>query len=382
MAETKPIPPAECFPIMAWDWPPNSPAVLEEMKACGLTMAGFVPPEGLDACHQAGLKAIVYDPRVWQYDWKNVDGAVARRNVESLVRQVQGHPALAGYYLRDEPSADMFDGLAAVASELRRLDPQRWAYVNLFPNCASREQLGTETYEEHLERFIAVCRPTRLSYDNYWLMLDDPRQHAFYWRNLEQVRAASQRHGLPFWNIVLSVASILYREASEADLRLQAYSTLAYGARGLCYFTYFAPKIGNYRMAPVDQFGHRTSTWEALRRVNLQVQALSPTMLRLRSTGVYHLGDVPEGCAGPAGESLLSGAGEAPLLVGEFRHDDGATYVMLVNRDLRHSTGLWPQWRKEPAQVQIVSSYTGQLVPFSGEQTWLAPGQGMLLRLE
>jgi hypothetical protein len=31
--------------------------------------------------------------------------------------------------------------------------------------------------------------------------------------------------------------------------------------------------------------------------------------------------------------------------------------------------------------VQLVSAYTGEAVPFEGEQVWLAPGQGALLKL-
>ena len=42
----------------------------------------------------------------------------------------------------------------------------------------------------------------------------------------------------PAENIVLSVAHFSYREPNAADLRFEAYTTLAYGGRGLSYFTY------------------------------------------------------------------------------------------------------------------------------------------------
>ena len=42
---------------------------------------------------------------------------------------------------------------------------------------------------------------------------------------------------------------------------------MAYGGRGIQCFTYFAPEIGNYRLAAIDQFGNRTQTWDMLRRV-------------------------------------------------------------------------------------------------------------------
>src|SRR5205085_5925359 len=91
------------FPIMAWNWAPNDAAVLNNMRACGLSVAGFVAPGTLNACQAAGLKAIVSDARTSGYDWASVDEAKARENVASLVAEVGKHPALFGYYLRDEP---------------------------------------------------------------------------------------------------------------------------------------------------------------------------------------------------------------------------------------------------------------------------------------
>src|ERR1019366_9146207 len=160
------------FPIMAWNGAPKDPATLQKMRECGLTIAGFVPPAGLAACRAAGLKAIVSDARTSGYDWANVDEAKARKNVASLVAKVGRHPAVFGYYLRDEPGVGMFPGLAKVAGLIRELSPGKWPYINLFPDCANSDQLGISTYAEYLERFIATCHPSIISYDNYSLMDD------------------------------------------------------------------------------------------------------------------------------------------------------------------------------------------------------------------
>src|SRR5882762_6518175 len=121
------------FPIMPWNSPPNDPTVLKRIKDCGFTIAGFVPPSALDAREKTGLKAIVSDARLSDYDWANVDEARARKRVESLVAEVGKHPAVFGYNLRDEPPAQWFDGLNKVASAIRELAPGKWPYINLFP---------------------------------------------------------------------------------------------------------------------------------------------------------------------------------------------------------------------------------------------------------
>ena len=282
---------------MAWNSVPNDLAVLGKMHDAGLTVAGFAAPGTLDACEAAGLKAIVSDPRCDGYDWQNVDDAKARTNVANLAAEVGKHPAVFGYYLRDEPPAAFFPGLAKVADLLRERSPGKWPYINLFPDYATPDQLGTSNYTEYLERFVALCHPTIISYDNYSLM-DDGSVRDNYWTNLESVRAACRKHDLEFWNIVLAVSHFSYRELNDADFRFEVYTTLAYGGRGISYFTYFAPATGNYRNAAIDQFGHETPTWHSMQYVNLQIQKLAPTLLQLTSDAVYHIGKIPAGCQG------------------------------------------------------------------------------------
>jgi hypothetical protein len=369
------------FPIMAWNGAPKDPAVLQKMRECGLTIAGFAAPGTLDACRAAGLKAIVSDARTSGYDWANVDEAKARKNIKSLVAKVRRHPAVFGYYLRDEPDAGMFPGLAKVATLLRELSPGKWPYINLFPDYATPGQLGNANYSEYLERFIATCHPTIISYDNYSFM-DDGSVRESYWTNLEAVRDACQKHGIEFWNIVLSVAHFSYRELNAADFRFEVYTTLAYGGRGISYFTYVTSSTGNYRMAPIDQFGHQTPTWYFMQHANLQIQKLAPTLLQLRSDAVYHFGQIPSGANGPPTNSLVSSISGDNFLVGDFTHRDGSRYLMVVNKDLAKSRPCLPQFRKAPRQVQHVSAYSGTISPFEGEDVWLPPGGGVLLKVE
>lgn len=366
------------FPLMAWGHTPGDPVVLKKMRECGITVAGFVAPTALDACQEAGLKAIVSDPRTTSYDWMNVDPAVARANVEALTKEVKNHPAVYGYLLRDEPSAALFPGLATVAAAVKEFHPGAWPYINLFPNYASAGALGSPDYDAHIKTFVEVCKPTQLSYDNYSL-LDGGILRDGYFANLGSMRKAGLEHNLPFWNIILTVAHFNYREATDADLRFQIYTSLAYGARGIAFFTYFTPGWGNYRLGPIDPFGNETPTWSKLRAVNLQVAKLAPTLLKLRSDRVYHFGEAPQGVEAPPADSLVEAA-NGPILVGEFTHEDGSKYVMIVNTSFTTSYPCLPKLRTEAKLVQI-SPYSGHPQPYSGEGIWLAPGQGALLHI-
>ncbi len=365
---------------MPYNTAPTNAAALQRMRDCGFTLAGFAAPDALDACAAAGLKAIVRDPRVADYDWAKVDATRSRTKIASLVKQVGRHPATFGYFLRDEPDLAMLPGLATVASLVRELAPGKFPYINLYPNYAGAARLGTTNYGEYLEQFAAVCRPPIVSYDNYSL-LDDGDVDGAYWSNLEQIRSLARRHSAEFWNTVLASAHFRYREPSAADFRLLAYTTLAYGGRGLCWFTYFATGA-NYHMSPVDQFGNESPTWYLLQNINLQVQQLAPTILQLTNTDVYHLGKIPEGCHGTNDTSIVTAMPEGNFVVGDFTHRDGTDYVLIVNKDLTRARRYQPQFRSEPRRLRIISPFTGKAEDYEKEFAWLAPGEGVLLKLE
>jgi hypothetical protein len=368
------------FPIMPWDNAPNDLKVLSEMRDCGFTIAGFAAPQTLDACRSAGLRAIVKDQRATSLDWKQFDEVTAWTNLASLITEVGKHPAVFGYFLRDEPSANMFYGLGRASALVRDLAPGKWPYINLFPNYANREQLGTSSYTNYLDQYLAICRPPIISYDHYALMNDGSLGDG-YWLNLEQIRAAALKHDIPFWNIVLSTAHYSYRVPTDADFRFQIYSTLAYGGKGISYFVYFATKWATNTSA-LDSNGKRTAVWYRMQSVNRQVQKLAPTLLALHSDEVYHFGQPPTGCQGPPAASLVVSINNTNFMAGDFTHRNGTRYAMIVNKDLTYSHVCVPQFRTPPRRVRCVSVQTGRLTPFINEITWLAPGAGVLLKLD
>jgi hypothetical protein len=369
------------FPVMAWNSAPDNLVTLKKMRECGFTVAGFVAPKTLKNCRKAGLMAIVSDPRTSKYDWTKVDAHVARRNVISLVKEVGKNPAVYGYYLRDEPGADFFPGLEKVASVLREKAPGKWAYVNLFPNYATSGQLGTETYPQYLQKFCDICRPTTLSYDHYALNEDGSLGGA-YWKNLEQMRAAGLSNSLPFWNIIQGMGLLAFRVPDAADFRFQVYSSLAYGARGIAYFQYFASAQLNWRMSAIDEFGNQTATWSDMQNVNLQIAALAPTLLQLISDDVYHFKNIPDGCHGSTDKDLISKMDDGDFMAGDFTHRDGSRYVLVMNKNLSRSAYCDPHFRTAPKRLQVVSPFSGKLREFGGENGWLAPGQGALIKVE
>ncbi|MCL4401716.1 MAG: hypothetical protein M1436_03495 [Acidobacteria bacterium] len=377
------------FPIVAWNPSPSDPQQLQWMREAGLNVSGFCRVEDLDKVAAAGLSCLVADKRANGYDWRKLpDQETLRQNVQSLARDVEGKPAVFGFQLRDEPGAQLMPGLGKVAALLREAAPGKFAYVNLFPTYASPQQLGSPSYEAHVRTYLADVHPQFLSWDNYSL-IEGEMQDRFF-TNMEIIRRMALEAGIPFWNCILANSHFHYMEPSDATFNLQVFSTLAYGGRGIQYFTYFTPSAGNYRLGAVDQFGNRTTTWEKLRLINNKIHTLAPVLLKLKSTGVYHSPEPPAEGHGLAESRLVESvtmrppskdAAPARCLIGEFQDGQGRPYLMLVNKSLSQSYSFEIHRSDKSKKLIYISPYSGQEQPFGGELDWIAPGAGVLFRI-
>lgn len=366
-----PVKPGEpdAFGIFMWGASPGTLPTLKRAREAGMTIAGFAPASQLDMVKEAGLKAFVWP----------LDGEMANSIKD---KKVTGHPAFAGNVIDTEFSTKKFAEVAKFVALSKQENPGKIPMICMFPTIAGPEALGAPSYEEFLDRYIAEVKPSLLCYDNY-AMMEDGSLNRSWWDCLEIYRAKSLKHKIPFWPVMQSNGHMRYRVPNQADLLFQAYSSVAYGATGLGYFTYHAYAVGNYRGAPIDQFGNETPTWAYMANTNQQILTLAPILMKLTSTEVYHIGgEIPEGCRGPSATSLIRDI-EGPALIGDFVHQDGSRYVMVVNKDLQKSLQLWPKFREANAVVEKVSSYRADyVIPFDNyEERFLAPGQGMLLKV-
>lgn len=407
------------FPLIGYmsPWQPDGEieARYKKIREGGINTICCVLPENMDVCRRAGLKAFVYHGNVMQ----RVDFPAVGRAVSESLARVGRNDALSRFYVWDEPVPKQFADVDLACKAVKAAGGV--PFVNLLPTYAEGAPfMDGLDYEQYLERFIAEVKPTEISYDHYCLMEDDERYGAsrlsHYWKNLEIVHKMAKKHGLPFWQVVLSEGLLPYREPTAADMRFQVFTSLAYGARGLGFFHYMAEQSGNCRGAPLNQFGDPTPLWLIVRELNLQVARLAPILLQLTTDDVYHLGDVPESGHGPGPQSLLAASADSPsatprktdgqdplalarveresqrgsFLVGEFTHRDGSRYLMVVNKNLKLSFPCKLQFREEPKAVLVCNPYRyavgekltiGDLEPHAGD-LWLAPGQGTLLRVE
>lgn len=318
--------PTGFFPISYWCPPPAEEARYREAAECGFNLAFN---GNLELADQVGMKCLVADPRVAAAVAK--PGPETDAGLDEAVKQHAKHRAFWGFYLKDEPNANRFADLGHVNRHLLARAPDCVPFVNLFPTYANAQQLGTKTYTEHVERFMTEVKPKVLSYDHYALM-ESGKERADYFQNMEIIRAAGLKHDTPTWFIFLITPHFDYRDPDEGDLRWQIYTALAYGYRGLAYFTYWSVNDQRFGESIIGRDGKPTHRYALARKLNAEVNAIGPVLARLRSTAVYHTSARrPAGTRGPGPDSIVQNAEGAGLIVGELQDPKGRSYLFLTN---------------------------------------------------
>src|SRR5439155_7673603 len=137
----------------------------------GLNISGFCRVQDLERVQAAGLTCFVRDGRLQSLDMQSLPpDSELRPRLAELTRQAGANPAALGFYLRDEPSAQMMPGLGRVAALLREAMPDKWPYVNLFPYRVSPQMLGVSDYDSYVRMLVKTIGQPFLSYDNYSLV--------------------------------------------------------------------------------------------------------------------------------------------------------------------------------------------------------------------
>ncbi|NOY59039.1 MAG: T9SS type A sorting domain-containing protein [Calditrichaeota bacterium] len=274
------------------------------------------------------------------------------QKLDGMIESFKENQAVCGYYITDEPSTQAFPNLAKVVSYLHEKDPTRLSYINLFPSYASVGQTGTRNYEKYVEQFLDIVKPELLSYDHYHFFNDHDGPEYFY--NLGIIRKWALKYDIPFCNIIQAIGWTVgnWRIPTAGEHRWLVYSSLAYGAKGIVWFHWNS----NWGVTGSPK---RDELYASIQKLNAEINSLGPVMLKLDSKAVYHSGSIPMGgVALPNNALIKSVSANADLVIGLFKDEKDADYVMLMNKDYDNRVTATIRFSRSFSQLEAFNTNT------------------------
>jgi hypothetical protein len=317
-----------------------------------------------------------------------------RLRILRLMELYGGYPALAGLNLYDEPSRAQF-GIVGYAKEvLQGLAAEQLPYVNIWPSYASLSALGTSSYEEYLRLYLSEVKPPLLCFDHYPL-LSGTQITSSYFYNWAVIRRYSLQAGIPSWVFIQSAefggsgTGIFYRRRpNEAEIRWQINVSLAYGAKGIQYFTYWTPTATSFVESLVSREGVLTPLYAYAKRANDYLKVVGKALLPLTSESVVHANEnpLPKGAKAFKADGYIKSVSGSSVILGRFRDLAGGTerYLLVMNRSFANTAQTRLKLSDSVSEVLELDSQTGTFVPVAQQGSILlsiAPGGARLYLL-
>lgn len=364
------------FPISFWNVAymenvENTPAQrVKDWKDLGITLAMSpkfffeqkeVAREYLDECEKAGLKLILCDRRThWNYMKENGEEAYRAAFKEAL-DYFDGHPALFGFFVGDEPDADNIAYAKKAMRIQAEMAPHLIAYLNLLPWFDwIGERMGATYLAPYLDELVAEGKPQLLSYDCYIQMHNaDTKELDTYFENLRNYYEAYKRHGVPFMNIVLSgshaAGGTYYRVPTKDELRWQLGTSVAMGAAAVSWYVIdpcgMYETVGHlydYRDLPINALGERTENYARLSEVNrMFLQHMGEIMHSLVIDECYHLRTQYGGVEAfrPFGK-IKAAFADSPTIISRFHDENGGEYYLVCNNSGKNGVTFTIEFEK------------------------------------
>lgn len=314
--------------------------------------------EILELGEKYGLGILVSDSRL--------NNTMTLEEADAYTKDYADYPAFIGCYVVDEPQGKGFyytensgKEIADFAHMFEILDQLGiFGHGNLFPSA-----MGSNSgYKSYIQRYLELCPVKILGYDMYpFKSADDPYGDVVaYWEDMTMIREGAEAAGIPFWPYVATGgqhndAAKPFDSAEYFSTKGQFYwnvgTSLAFGAKGLQYFTLLQPGYYAYsatepwdfqRNGLLGAWGNKTRWFHYAKAMNAQIAAVDEVLMNSVNKGVIasselakqHLGDSQYLMDGVSWRELSDVKGDA--LIGCFNYY-GKTALYVVNYDVEYA---------------------------------------------
>ena len=364
--------------------------------------------DALDYCQKYGMGSILQDSYIYNYD--HLDKNVLLEHLANYIN----HPACIGVHCIDEPKANAFNKVKEKVDAYNSLGIEdKIISVNLYGNSNTPTNLSGDSvgisFENYIKTFLEKVDLKFLCTDIYVFYepteeggSSQPDSKRFY-EDLAIKRKYAQLHGIPFWCCIQVgdpgyfagteyVVEHLYPNESEFIWNVNA--SLAFGSKGLTYFTAFQPdgmcllpggerdfnRTGFFGMA-----GNINRWYYYAQKVNKQIAAIDHILMNSCNMGVIPSGKAEQEISGEVKissfrelKSVTSTAGETLIGCFDFL---GKTVLFVVNNSTTQKQDITLNFDNsygyEIIQRAVSVDAAGASIKLTAEA-----GEGILVRLK
>lgn len=276
-----------------------------------------------------------------------------------------------------------------------------YPYCNLFP-LYDLEQ--TNEFIEYVDIYLETCNPPVLSYDHY---INSNSAMKPYFANMSIIREKAEAKGIPWWGFIAAwvPGSHLYDNPTEWEFYWNINTTLAYGAKGLQYYTGVSNReevtsaLADFdtineetiskaatRVGILGGWGHRTRWWHYSKNITKQIRAVDEVLMNSVNKGVIAACEAARKdlklsthvIKGESWRELQEVKGDA--MIGCFNYN-GKSAFYVVNYDKKYAQHITLNFQ-DKYKMKVVQNAENSYFETSSLTLDMTAGEGVLIVME
>ena len=322
------------------------------------------------------------------------------KNLEENRKRYASKRSFLGWLVKDEPGSKMFGDLKERCERLSKIDEKAELYVNLLPTYspgfmledgyvvenAVWEKCDPIAYEKYVSDYLKQIKPKFLSYDFYPFDNGESGVSVLpdYFYQLSVAMRAAANEGIPCIPFVQACKFNKWSRNPTREERLwQINTTLAYGAKGIQYFTLWAPvnnDYENFEGYPIGAKGELGKEYADVKAFNAWIKKIGEKLKKLAFCGLYASGETPA----PIQEidliqdDLVTLSGDA--FVGAFQDEKERNALFVVCNKLKGQSEIALEV-SEANSLLITTEKTQYQVGGNRFAATLNAGEGVLIEI-
>ena len=334
--------------------------------------------KALQLAYERGLDVTVSEKSFNGTGWQTSSDA----KILEFVKRYSHLPGVAAYYVVDEPASST--AFARAISLIKSVMPSAVAHMNY---CGAYKDNVTSLQNELKNKYGLSL--DYVMYDAYVFTTANCNENTLYGQ-IRYNQEISRQLGVPGASYVQAMNWNNNHRPNADEVRYQVFAMLAGGVKQLSYFCWKTPAANaaeTYGPAIIDINNEPTDLFEPVSKINAQVQALGPTLMKIDMETIYHTGANfgTEYNSLPLGFFIQPTDTEQKLAVSHMKEKEtGRNYAMIVNRDYRNKATVTFTIDKDIKKLEYISTETGKPVELKAKNgvytVELLAGEGVLLR--
>lgn len=307
----------------------------------------------LSLAEKYGISYFMTDKGSLDYDG-NTTGEFSLDAIKSSLTIGLEYKSFAGLYLRDEPSKNTFDKLKNAIDVFNQAktelnEEQLSMYYNLLPSCLQMSGTGESiSWANDYVPSFAKLGPDYLMFDMYPVSGPNDEVASSWFYYIGKMNQIAKEHGKMWMGYAqaggaLPAFSEDARVVTEGELNWDVNTMLAFGAKGISYYTLVCPPYWTFTQEAyandeahslINKWGNKTAMYYYAQKINKQIAAMDHVLMNAEHQGVIIHGNSP--CSYSESDLLtnygaLKSVSGSAALIGCFDYKDGMALLVVNN---------------------------------------------------